>query len=162
MIHALKPSDQVARTNFAVDMPERIDACPDFLRQVCFSNESTSHISGIRNRYKIHVTCEVERGSPKVNVWAGLMQDKLTGPFFFSEKAATGHSYLDILKLYWLPELMDRSIAWPPTSPDLTPQDFFLWGYVKNIVYMLQATWNEIEYRLDICRATKGAYTEIY
>jgi hypothetical protein len=69
-------------------------------------------------------------------------------------------------------------IAWPPTSPDLTLLDFFLWGYVKNIVYqveindshhlktrlrdvvaavtpnMLQVTWNKVEYRLDICRAT--------
>jgi hypothetical protein len=27
---------------------------------------------------------------------------------------------------------------------------------------MLQATWNGVEYRLDICRATKGAHTEIY
>jgi hypothetical protein len=77
-------------------------------------------------------------------------------------------------------------IAWPPRSPDLTPRDFFLWAYVKNIVYqvkindlqhmkgrtkdtmatvtpnMLQATWNEVDYRLDICRATKGAHTEIY
>jgi hypothetical protein len=61
-----------------------------------------------------------------------------------------------------------------------------MWGYVKNIVYqdkindlrhlkahirdvlamitpnMLQETWNEVEYRLDIRRATKGARTEIY
>jgi hypothetical protein len=27
---------------------------------------------------------------------------------------------------------------------------------------MLQATWNEVEYRLDICRVTKGAHIEIY
>jgi hypothetical protein len=27
---------------------------------------------------------------------------------------------------------------------------------------MLQTTWNEVEYRLDICRATKGAHVEIY
>jgi hypothetical protein len=27
---------------------------------------------------------------------------------------------------------------------------------------MLQATWNEVEYRLDICRATKGANIDIY
>jgi hypothetical protein len=27
---------------------------------------------------------------------------------------------------------------------------------------MLQATWNEVEYRLDICRAIKGAHIEIY
>jgi hypothetical protein len=74
----------------------------------------------------------------------------------------------------------------PPRLPDLIPLDFFLWGYVKNIVYqvknndlqhlkpctrdavatvtpnMLQATWNEVEYRLNICRATKKAHNEIY
>jgi hypothetical protein len=27
---------------------------------------------------------------------------------------------------------------------------------------MLQATWNEVEYRLDICYATKEAHSEIY
>jgi hypothetical protein len=27
---------------------------------------------------------------------------------------------------------------------------------------MLQAMWNEVEYRLDICHETKGAHTEIY
>ncbi|KAJ4426761.1 hypothetical protein ANN_26560, partial [Periplaneta americana] len=25
--------------------------------------------------------------------------------------------------------------AWPPRSPDLTPLDFFFWGYIKDIVY---------------------------
>jgi hypothetical protein len=76
-------------------------------------------------------------------------------------------------------------IAWPPRSPDLTPLDF-LWGYVKNIAYqvnindlqrlkvcikdsvatvtsnMLQATWNKVEYHLEICCATKVAHIEIY
>lgn len=27
------------------------------------------------------------------------------------------------------------SVSWPARSPDLTPLDFFLWGYVKNEVY---------------------------
>lgn len=77
-------------------------------------------------------------------------------------------------------------IAWPPRSPDLTPLDFFLWGYIKNIVYaekirdldhlrerisaailtvtpeMIARTWQEIDYRLDICRATNGAHIETY
>jgi hypothetical protein len=26
-------------------------------------------------------------------------------------------------------------IAWPPRSPDLNPLDFFLWGYLKSLVY---------------------------
>jgi hypothetical protein len=64
--------------------------------------------------------------------------------------------------------------------PDLIPLDFFLWSYVKNIVYLqqlkarirdavatvtpniLEATWNGVEYRLDICRAAKEAHIEIY
>ena len=29
----------------------------------------------------------------------------------------------------------DGPISWPPYSPDITLLDFFLWGYVKNIVY---------------------------
>ena len=76
-------------------------------------------------------------------------------------------------------------IPWPPRSPDITPLDFFLWGYVKDKVYsnkvtnmeqlheriraaietvtpqLLQATWREIEYRLDILRATRGAHIEM-
>jgi hypothetical protein len=27
---------------------------------------------------------------------------------------------------------------------------------------MIQATWNKVEYHLDMCCATKGAQTEIY
>ena len=30
----------------------------------------------------------------------------------------------------------DSNIAWPPRSPDLTPMDFFLWGFIKNKVYV--------------------------
>lgn len=30
-----------------------------------------------------------------------------------------------------------RHVPWPPRSPDLTPLDFFLWGYIKNIVYAM-------------------------
>ena len=67
-------------------------------------------------------------------------------------------------------------LAWPPCSPDATPCDFFLWGYVKDQVYvpplpasipelkvqittavqtvttdMLQIVWNELDYRVDVC-----------
>jgi hypothetical protein len=40
-------------------------------------------------------------------------------------------------------------------------------AYIRDAVAMvtpnmLQAMWNEVEYRLDICHATKGAHLEIY
>jgi hypothetical protein len=28
----------------------------------------------------------------------------------------------------------DGPMTWPPRSPDITPLDFFLWGYFKDIV----------------------------
>ena len=30
---------------------------------------------------------------------------------------------------------LEWAIPWPPRSLDITPLDFFLWGYVKDIVY---------------------------
>ena len=30
----------------------------------------------------------------------------------------------------------DSNISWPPRSPDLTPMDFFVWGFVKEKVYV--------------------------
>ena len=63
---------------------------------------------------------------------------------------------------------------------------FFLWGYIKNIMYaekirniqhlqyritsaietvtrdMIQKTWQEIEFCLDVSRATNGAHIEMY
>lgn len=32
------------------------------------------------------------------------------------------------------------TIQWPPNSPDLTPLDAFLWGYLKNLVYAERST----------------------
>jgi len=73
----------------------------------------------------------------------------------------------------------------PSRSPDATPCDFFLWGYVKDQVYvpplpvsipelkvrtrtatetitadMLQTVWNGLDYRVDVCRITKSSYIE--
>ena len=66
-------------------------------------------------------------------------------------------------------------------TPDATPCDFFLWGYVKDKVYVppLPASIpelkvrirtatetittdmrNELDYRVDVCRITKVAYVE--
>jgi hypothetical protein len=65
---------------------------------------------------------------------------------------------------------------WPPRSPDLTPCDYVLWGYVKDEVFvppqpvsipdwknridLLIRVWQELDYRLDVCRVTKGAHLE--
>ncbi|PNF29996.1 hypothetical protein B7P43_G06954 [Cryptotermes secundus] len=77
-------------------------------------------------------------------------------------------------------------IRWPPRSPDLTPLNFFLWGYVKDRVFvppvneladlqahiretiatvpmgMLERTWQEIEYKVDILRSINDPHVEVY
>jgi hypothetical protein len=75
--------------------------------------------------------------------------------------------------------------CWPPRSPDLTPCDFVLLGYVKDKVFvppvpvtlddfkqrittatagvdedMLMRVWQEFDYRVDICRMTKDGHIE--
>lgn len=73
---------------------------------------------------------------------------------------------------------------WPPCSPDITFLDIFFWG-TSRIIYqtsvpdlvtlrrmigedvhivdvaMLRRVWVELECRLDILRATKGAHVEV-
>jgi hypothetical protein len=73
----------------------------------------------------------------------------------------------------------------PPRSPDLTPLDFYFWGYVRQIIYsvrvhniqhlkqrikeavasvtpdVLGRVWQEMEYHLDDCRATNAAHKEL-
>lgn len=40
-------------------------------------------------------------------------------------------------------------IRWPPYSPDLTPCDFFLWGYLKSRIYRTQPEdLNELRRRI--------------
>jgi len=71
----------------------------------------------------------------------------------------------------------------PPWSPDLTPCGFFLRGFAKDAVFvpplpanlqdlrnritaamalvdrdMLTHVWNEMDYRIDVCRITKGGH----
>ena len=74
---------------------------------------------------------------------------------------------------------------WPARSSDLTACDYFLWDYVKNKVFvpqqparipdlknritaavetiapdMLIRVWQESDFRLDVCRVTKGTHIE--
>jgi hypothetical protein len=80
---------------------------------------------------------------------------------------------------------VDAVMRGPPRSPDLTPCDFFFWSFVKDTVFvppfpanvqdlrnritaavalvdrvLLTRVWNEMDYRTDVCRVSKGGHTE--
>jgi hypothetical protein len=90
-------------------------------------------------------------------------------------------------ELVWCTAVQQRQMwtKWPPRSPDLTPCDYFLWGFVKEAVYVwplpttsvdlktrirtavnsvtqdiLLRVWDELSYRLDVIRAAGGGHTE--
>ncbi len=54
----------------------------------------------------------------------------------------------------------ERIVKWPHRSPDLSPLDYFLWGYLKNTVYKnapttLEPLKNKIEEEMNkILRVT--------
>ncbi|GFW86348.1 putative LOC100569746 [Trichonephila clavipes] len=105
----------------------------------------------------------------------------------FQQDGATCHTAratIGLLKDTFGDRLISRfgSVNWPPRSCDLTPLDYFLWGYVKSLVYadkpqtldhlednirgviadigpqMLEKVieiW--MDYRLDYIRASRGS-----
>ena len=69
------------------------------------------------------------------------------------------------------------------SSPDLTPCDFFLWGYIRVFIPplpvslnelkqrittavasvdedKLRSVWTELDYGIDICHVTKGSHID--
>jgi hypothetical protein len=71
----------------------------------------------------------------------------------------------------------DGLIPWPPHPPDITPLDFFLWGYVTRPLWSTLMNWSSELFlqskqlhrkccrtlggKLDILRAMKGAHVEV-
>jgi hypothetical protein len=47
-----------------------------------------------------------------------------------------------------------ESLAWPHGSPDLTPLDFFLWGYIQNIFYQVKINYLHLKALIRDAMAT--------
>lgn len=73
--------------------------------------------------------------TPALQEFDGYNQDT-----WFQQDGATCHTSnlsLPVVQALFPEKLISRreDIQWPPRSPDLTPCDFFLWGYLKSQVY---------------------------
>jgi len=72
-----------------------------------------------------------------LNTFVNQLDDEELSVRYFQQDGATSHtshaSMAEIQSFFG-----DRVILkglWPPRSPDLTPPDYFLWGYLKGRVY---------------------------
>lgn len=119
------------------------------------------------------------RGDP-LNLWDNVDLARRQNHIFMQDEApphfaaAASHCLDAEYGQNWMGRL--GPIGWPARSPDLNPLDYFLWGYVKSVVYaedtlvreecrqkiiqtfesidpgMIQRATNDIRRRLRLCQ----------
>ncbi|GFU87287.1 putative DD41D transposase [Trichonephila clavipes] len=95
-----------ARRRFVEWAQNEIAVVPDFHKRILFSDEAPFWLNGYVNKQNCRIWSET---NPQVYIETPLHPEKLTVCF--------------------------GPVNWPPRSCDLTPLDYFLWGYVKSWVY---------------------------
>ncbi|GFW55430.1 putative DD41D transposase [Trichonephila clavipes] len=75
-----------------------------------------------------------------INFFIPELNNHYVQELWFQQDGATCHTArakIDLLKDTFGDHLISRfgPVNWPPRSCDLTPLDYFLWGYVKSLVY---------------------------
>ncbi|GBN42496.1 hypothetical protein AVEN_156621-1 [Araneus ventricosus] len=118
------------------------------------TDDSTFTREGMLNSHNFHVWSEENphatrtHSAPErfsVNVLPSIVGDHLVGPYLLPERR-TGANYLIFLSTtdvrlhlnakygqQWIG--WGGPVLWPARSPDLICLDYFLWGYVKSLVY---------------------------
>ncbi|GFV69648.1 putative transposable element [Trichonephila clavipes] len=95
-----------------------------------FKNDEGHNVTVNGDRYRAMIT----------NFFIPELNNHDVQELWFQQDGATCHtarSTIDLLKDTFGDRLISRfgSVNWPPRSCDLTPLDYFLWGYVKSLVY---------------------------
>ncbi|GFT67435.1 putative DD41D transposase [Trichonephila clavipes] len=95
-----------------------------------FKNDEDHNVTVNGDRYRAMIT----------NFFIPELNNHDVQELWFQQDAATCHTAratIDLLKDTFGVRLISRfgPVNWPPRSCDLTPLDYFLWGYVKSLVY---------------------------
>ncbi|GFT32358.1 transposable element Tc3 transposase [Trichonephila clavipes] len=144
---AIYQNDHEARRRFVEWAQNKIAVVPDFHKRILFSDEAHFWLNGYVNKQNCRIWSEanpqVYVETPfhpeKLTVWCALWAGGIIGPYFF--KTDEGHNvtvngdrYRAMITNFFIPELNNHDVQ--QLSCDLTPLDYFLWGYVKALVYV--------------------------
>lgn len=179
----LQERDLAIRFDFCAWVQGELEENRTFAKYILFSDEATFSSNGVVSSQncrwwadenpKFIIGCK-DQYSFKINVWCGIFNGRLIGPYFF-QRNLNAERYLTFLSTEIANEIDNMSLAersklwfqhdgasihctvevrnylddlcrgkwigrysqypWPARSPDLTPLDFFLWGYLKQKVY---------------------------
>ncbi|GFV59721.1 DUF4817 domain-containing protein [Trichonephila clavipes] len=150
-----------ARHRFVEWAPNEMAVVPDFHKRILFSDEAHFWLNGYVNKQNCRIWSEVNPQvyvetplhPEKLTVWCALWDGGIIGPYFFkndechnvtelwfqqdSAACHTARATIDLLKDTFDDPLISRfgPVNWPPRSCDLTPLGYFLWGYLKSLVY---------------------------
>ncbi|GFU58635.1 putative transposable element [Trichonephila clavipes] len=103
----------------------------DFHERILFSDKAHFWLNGYVNKQNCRIWSEA---NPQV------LNNHDVQELWFQQDGATCHTaraIIDLLKDTFGDRLISRfgPVNWPPRSCDLTPLDYFLWGYVKSLFY---------------------------
>ncbi|GFX35871.1 DUF4817 domain-containing protein [Trichonephila clavipes] len=156
---AIHQNDHQARRRFVEWAQNEIAIVPDFHKRILFSDGAYFWLNGYVNNQNCciwseanpQVYVETPLHPENLTVWCALWAGGIIGPYFFKndeghnelwfqQDGATCHTAratIDLLKDTFDDRLISRfgPVNWPPRFWDLTPLDYFLWGYVKSLVY---------------------------
>ncbi|GFX11972.1 uncharacterized protein TNCV_2997561 [Trichonephila clavipes] len=142
-----------------------------------FKNDEGHNVTVNGDRYRAMIT----------NFFIPELNNHDVQELWFQQDGATcltARATIDLLKDTFGDRLISRfePVNWPPRSCDLTPLDYFLWGYVKSLVYadkpqtldhlednirrviadirpqMLEKVIENWTSRLDYIRASRGSH----
>ncbi|GFT80752.1 DUF4817 domain-containing protein [Trichonephila clavipes] len=128
---AIHQNDHQARRRFVERAQNEIAVVPDFHERILFSYEVHFYLNGYVNKQNCRIWSEA---NPQVYVETPLHQKTavwcaLWAGGILLQKAMKGHNVTVNGDRFWTCELA------PPRSCDLTPLDYFLWGYIKSLIY---------------------------
>ncbi|GFW14142.1 putative transposable element [Trichonephila clavipes] len=95
-----------------------------------FKTDEGHNVTVNGDRYRAMIT----------NIFIPELNNHDVQKLWFQQDGATCHTAratIDLLKDTFGDRLISRfgPVNWPPRSCDLTPLDYFLWGYIKSLVY---------------------------
>ncbi|GFU50521.1 DDE_3 domain-containing protein [Trichonephila clavipes] len=110
--------------------PEKLTGALYGLVEFFFKNDEGHNATVNGDRYRAMIT----------NFFIPQLNNHNVQELWFQQDGATCHTAratIDLLKDTFGDRLISRfgPVNWPPRSCDLTPLDYFLWDYVKSLVY---------------------------
>ncbi|GFU72635.1 DUF4817 domain-containing protein [Trichonephila clavipes] len=158
--HELLPADTAQREAFAKWAFSKMEQDPTWGFNILWTDEAHFSLHGDVNNHncRIWVTSYPREymkplHSPKVTAWCGFTGSFIIRPLFFETQCpvngwitetdgAISHTANPVeaflIQTFGEDRIVSRRCRypWPPRSPDLTPADFWLWGYLKSLVYL--------------------------